>query len=200
MRRHVAIAVIVCGLVGSACSRNDGRTMRPPAGDQSGTIAQDTTTVAGEFVSPGDDVPMTVTGPWIESGSIEAKHTCAGANVSPPLFWSAIPTEAVTLALVLVDEDNPSFDHWVVANIPADSRGIAAGETVLTAVSALNSSGFEGYAGPCPPRGTSHIYTLTLYAVSQQLEVLPGDPADLMTAAITAAAIDAVSTSFTFSR
>lgn len=200
MRRSRAVALAFLIVALPACSRDDGRTMRPPYGNQTGTIGMDTTTVAGEIVSPGDASSMSISGPWLSDGPIEAKHTCAGDNVSPPLSWSNIPAGTVTLALVLTDEDAPTFVHWVIANIPPGRTGLAAGEVVPTASSARNSMGKTGYFGPCPPAGRTHTYTLTLYAVSQQLEVLPGDPADQMTAAIESAAIDVASTSFTFSR
>ena len=190
----------MCIVTVAACSRNDGRTMRAPTGDQSGTVAQETTTIPGELVEPGDESTMTLTGAWIEGGSIEAKHTCAGANTSPPLLWSGVPSGTVTVALVLSDDDLPSYRHWVVANIAATATELAAGQDIPTAAVAMNSAGKSAYAGPCPPPGSSHTYTLTLYAVGQQLEVLTGDPADQMINAIENAAIDAVSTSFTFSR
>lgn len=188
-------------LVGmSACSRDDGRTMKPPTGDQSGTIAEPTTTLQGETVEPGSEPTMTVTGPWLMGGSIESRYTCSGRNQSPPLTWSGVPEGTVTLALVLTDEDASTFTHWVVANIPVSATGLDAGEVIDTSASAMNSAGVEGYIGPCPPKGSKHSYTLTLYAVSQLLEVLPGDPGDQMITAIESAAIDAASTSFTFSR
>lgn len=191
----------MAGTVGvSACSRDDGRTMKEPTGDQSGTVAEPTTTLPGEFVEPGVISTMTLSGPWLDGGSIETRYTCNGRNQSPPLTWAGIPDGTVTLALVLTDEDAPSFTHWVVANIPATATGLAAGEVIETSASALNSAGSEGYVGPCPPKGTTHTYTLTLYAIGQQLEVLPGDPGDQMITAIESAAVDATSTSFTFSR
>lgn len=201
MRHRCALAtvVVITAVTIASCSHNDGRTMKPPGGGQSGTIEEPSTTFAGEVVSPGEDA-MTVSGPWLEGGSIETRYTCKGRNASPPLNWTGIVPGAVTLAVILRDEDAPEFTHWVLANIPATATRLAENESIPTAAPALNSSGVEGYTGPCPPKGTTHTYTLTLYAVSQQLEVLPGDPAEQMTAAIEAAAVGAASTSFTFSR
>lgn len=40
-------------------------------------------------------------------------------------------------------------------------------------MSGQNDSGKEGYAGPCPPKGTTHHYLVTVYAVDAMLPLQP---------------------------
>ena len=54
---------------------------------------------------------------------------CGGQNRSPALAWSAYPTGTKSFALVMHDPDAPmpgGFYHWVVYNIPAGARALAA--------------------------------------------------------------------------
>jgi hypothetical protein len=56
-------------------------------------------------------------------GSIPTRHSCDGADVSPPLAVEGIPAGAVSLALVMDDPDAPggTWDHWVSYDIPPTS-------------------------------------------------------------------------------
>jgi phosphatidylethanolamine-binding protein (PEBP) family uncharacterized protein len=42
-----------------------------------------------------------------DNGEIPAVHTCEGEDLSPPLHFSGVPADAVTLALVVDDPDAP---------------------------------------------------------------------------------------------
>jgi Raf kinase inhibitor-like YbhB/YbcL family protein len=93
---------------------------------------------------------------------------CGGKNRSPGLSWSAVPSTAKSFALVVHDPDAPlpgGFYHWVVYNIPASARGLAANETLAKSRLGLTSRGEAGYYGPCPPPGPAHHYFFTLYAL-----------------------------------
>jgi phosphatidylethanolamine-binding protein (PEBP) family uncharacterized protein len=88
------------------------------------------------------------------NGSIPAKYTCEGDDVSPPLEWSGVPSGAGSLALIVDDPDAPD---------PA-APGTREG---------LNDWGRTGYGGPCPPRGR-HRYFFKLYALDLELPDLRG--------------------------
>ena len=63
-------------------------------------------------------------------GTIPAKHTGEGQDVSPPLEWSELPEGTKEVALICDDPDAPTdrpFVHWVVYKIPADQRGLPEG-------------------------------------------------------------------------
>ena len=91
---------------------------------------------------------------------------CSGANVSPELHWSAPPAGTKSFALTVWDPDAPvtgGWWHWVLMNIPASTRTIAAGASAGEA--GTTSFNARGYGGPCPPPGKPHHYRFTLYAL-----------------------------------
>jgi Raf kinase inhibitor-like YbhB/YbcL family protein len=112
-------------------------------------------------------------------GSIPAKYTCDGQNVSPPLEWSGVPPAAKSLALVCEDPDAPgkTWIHWVVYDLPATisqlPEGITQGDTLNDgAKQGRNDFGKTGYGGPCPPSGT-HRYFFKLYALDTPASLPP---------------------------
>ncbi len=116
-----------------------------------------------------------------EGESIPARYTCEGDDVSPPLRWDEPSQGTRSLALIMDDPDAPVgvFTHWVILNIPPDSRGLPealATEAELPggARQGKNDFGRTGYGGPCPPPGRPHRYRFTLYALDQPLELKAG--------------------------
>lgn len=100
-----------------------------------------------------------------EGEPIPARHSCEGYNISPPLKWSNLPADTVSLAIICEDPDAPSglWTHWIIFNIPKDTPGlkekIMPREEVDKKIrQGLNSWGTVGYRGPCPPQGTHHYY------------------------------------------
>lgn len=109
------------------------------------------------------------------------RHTCEGANVSPPLNWSGAPAETRSFLLLCEDPDAPgrSFPHWAAYNIPADRQGLPEGAGVSGAQGfdqAVNGFGKQAYGGPCPPRGHgTHHYHFRLHALkTARLKVAAG--------------------------
>ena len=49
-------------------------------------------------------------------GTIPVKYTCDGADLSPPLQWTAPPSGTASLALICDDPDAPvgTWVHWVL--------------------------------------------------------------------------------------
>ncbi len=102
-----------------------------------------------------------------EGAFIPLRYTCDGQDISPPLQWSQVPTEAKSLVLICDDPDAPmgTWVHWIVVDLPPDSKGLAEGEPVPKPARELkNSSGRITYGGPCPPHGI-HRYFFKLYAL-----------------------------------
>ena len=108
----------------------------------------------------------TVSSPAIAvNGVVPKRFTCDGADVSPPLTIADVPADADSLVLALTDPDAGDFVHWVVADIPPTTTGLAAGEVPPGAVVYPNDFGDQAYAGPCPPEGETHTYVFTLYVL-----------------------------------
>src|SRR5437899_11902207 len=99
-----------------------------------------------------------------EGGNIPSKFSCDGADTSPPLQISDIPSGAKSLVLIIDDPDAPSglFTHWAVWNISPQTSTIDEGRTPK-GVQGTNDSGKSGYGGPCPPSGT-HRYYFKIFA------------------------------------
>lgn len=141
-------------------------------------------------------------------------HIALSANRNPHLAWSDVPPGTGSLVLICHDPDVPSqpddvnhegrevskdlprvdFFHWVLVDLPASTREIAAGEysdgvtargktgpditgkagrhglndyTVWFASDNDMGGDYFGYDGPCPPWNDAlvHRYIFTLYAL-----------------------------------
>jgi Raf kinase inhibitor-like YbhB/YbcL family protein len=114
-----------------------------------------------------------------DGGQIPRVYTCQGADISPPLAWSGVPKKTRSLALILEDPDAPdpaapqmTWVHWVLYNIPPDTKGLPQGVSRNTLPSGTlqgsNDWSRVGYGGPCPPAGR-HRYFFRLYALDIRL-------------------------------
>jgi len=106
--------------------------------------------------------------------TLPAKYTCDGDNISPPLSFSDLPTDAVSLVLIMDDPDalKPAgrvWDHWLVWNIPPSVSQIAEGQNPSGLIG-FNTEGRQAYGGPCPPDG-EHRYFFKLYALDAWLDL-----------------------------
>lgn len=119
------------------------------------------------------DGPLTISSPAFADGApIPVQYTCKGANIAPPLAWSA----PLGGALIVDDPDavNGLYVHWVVIGLPPGSGSTADGQTPAGATALPNTAGLPGYKGPCPPAGTgTHHYRFTLYQLPNDYQ-LPG--------------------------
>ncbi len=140
-------------------------------------------------------------------------HVSLGGNRNPHLAWSGVPAGTRSFVLICHDPDAPSrgddvnqegrsvpaslprvdFFHWVLVDLPAEQREIAAG-SFSTEVTPNGKPGpdapfgtrhgindytawfagdenmrgdYYGYDGPCPPWNDElrHRYVFTLYAL-----------------------------------
>jgi Raf kinase inhibitor-like YbhB/YbcL family protein len=188
----VCAALVTLVTIAAACDTGDGKTMRPPTAAQRAALPTTTTSttvatsadgglggavstvlpgITGTAVAPSS---FAMTLPWSDGGAIDGRFTCDGADVSPPITWTAPPAGTVELALLAVDDDAGGYVHWAVAGIPPTAGGTAEGATFAGAVEGENGFGKIGYGGPCPPTGATHTYRFTLYALDQQPELPAG--------------------------
>jgi len=96
-------------------------------------------------------------------------------------MWREPPASTRSFTLIMDDPDAPIgvFTHWVLFNLPADSRELpeavpAQSQLSNGAFQGKNDFGKIGYGGPCPPPGSPHRYRFTLYALEQPLDLKPG--------------------------
>ena len=179
----------------ASCSR-DGREMKPPTADQTETIAVATT--IAESVAPVQE--FTIAAPWQDGAPLDVQFTCDGSRLSPSFNLAGFPEGTVTWGLSIVDQTAANAVHWVAANIDPAITQVDAGVVPAGAVQSLNRINKVGYAAPCPKAGEPHTYILTVYAVSQQLEVTDGMDAETMLTSLEAGSLGITSTSFTFTR
>lgn len=127
---------------------------------------------------------------------IPPRHTCQGADLSPPLAWHDVPAATQSLVLIVDDPDAPdpaaprmTWVHWLLYNLPANTAGLAEGVPAAALPAGtregVNDWARVGYGGPCPPIGR-HRYFHKLYALdtclpdlqqpnkTQLLEVMAG--------------------------
>ena len=130
----------------------------------------------------GVDAMEIVSSVFDHQGTIPAKYTCEGADVSPPLAWRDIPENTKSLALIVDDPDAPdpaaprmTWVHWVLYDIPPTLSGLAEGaaEHLPPGIrEGMNDFHRTRYGGPCPPTGR-HRYFFKLYALDTTLGALP---------------------------
>src|SRR6478752_8401166 len=84
-------------------------------------------------VGMGQAQSMTLTSPDIKQGATIANEQvfngfgCTGANISPELNWSGVPSGTKSLAVSIYDSDAPTGSgwwHWVVFNIPPGTTSL----------------------------------------------------------------------------
>jgi Raf kinase inhibitor-like YbhB/YbcL family protein len=110
-----------------------------------------------------------------EGDKIPRIYTCDDQNVSPPLAWTGVPTNTVSLAMIMDDPDAPGgmWVHWVLYNLPADLTSLEQGKNGR-GTEGKNDFGKMGYGGPCPPRGSNHRYFIKIYALDGILDLKAG--------------------------
>src|SRR5207248_10416734 len=118
-----------------------------------------------------------------EGAAIPVKHTCDGADVSPPLAWSGAPAGTGAFALIADDPDAPAgtWVHWVLYDLPGTASQLPESVAKTEVPSELggatqgkNDFRRTGYGGPCPPPGPAHRYFFKLYALDASLKLKAG--------------------------
>ena len=118
--------------------------------------------------------PFTLTtSAFLDQGMLPVLYTCDGKDISPTLEWTNPPNKTETFALIFEDKDAPEgvFYHWVIYNIPKTETKLPEGIDKFPQGSVIAKNNFENakYNGPCPPKGVSHTYLFSLYALDSKL-------------------------------
>jgi Raf kinase inhibitor-like YbhB/YbcL family protein len=130
---------------------------------------------------------LTIASPEFKAGgTIPSKFTCDAGRTAPnpALEFNGVPAKAQSLVLIMDDPDVPKamipsgeFVHWLLWDIPPDSKGIAEG----AGTGGVNGMGRPGYMGPCPP-DKSHRYFFKLYALDTKITAPIKTKAELLKA------------------
>lgn len=123
-----------------------------------------------------------ITSTAFEQGmTIPKQYTGDGVDQSPPLRWSEPPVGTKSIALICDDPDAPrgTWVHWVLFNVPPQTRDLEEGvPTTPTLPSGAsqgrNDFGNIGYGGPAPPQGKPHRYYFKLYALAATMDLNDG--------------------------
>ena len=118
---------------------------------------------------------------WPDGGTIPAKYTQAGEDMSPALQWSGVPDGVLSYALVVHDADaaigNGTDDllHWMLWNIPeavASLHEHAPSMAQLPDGTRQISATGPSYRGPgAAAAGPTHHYVFELFALDTMLDV-----------------------------
>jgi Raf kinase inhibitor-like YbhB/YbcL family protein len=137
---------------------------------------------ANETQSGGSSMSIKLTSTAFQLGAaIPKQYTGDGEDRSPPLKWAEPPSGTKSLALICDDPDAPrgTWVHWVLFNLPSQTceleEWVPTTETLGDgAKQGKNDFGNIGYGGPAPPKGKSHRYFFTLYALDVAVDLPPG--------------------------
>jgi Raf kinase inhibitor-like YbhB/YbcL family protein len=140
------------------------------------------TTVEGAGIRKGAAMSFALESPeWKMGEEIPSLFTCDGKDVSPPLHWDAPPAGTESISLMLEDPDAPggTFFHWLIYDLPANTRELMAnvpqrGHLSNGAHQGRNSFGKIGYGGPCPPQGPAHRYYFHIFALDRKTGLADG--------------------------
>ncbi|HYK89340.1 MAG TPA: YbhB/YbcL family Raf kinase inhibitor-like protein [Acidobacteriota bacterium] len=129
---------------------------------------------------------VTLESPVMKPGGVMSKrYTAYGKDLSPPLVWSNIPSQARELALIFEDVESTRV-HWLLYRIPVTAPGLreAVPQSEVISEPAKISGTIQGltdfrdqgpgYHGPNPQAGEVRRYRFLLYALDARLGLLPG--------------------------
>ncbi|HVT10852.1 MAG TPA: YbhB/YbcL family Raf kinase inhibitor-like protein [Fimbriimonadaceae bacterium] len=134
---------------------------------------------SGDLMSKTDQ-NLGVTAEAFQAGqTIPARFTADGGNRSPALHWTAAPSGAKSIAVIVDDTDANGYAHWLLYNLPPGTTGLPEGippgplPSLGGAMQGVNSHGESAYFGPQPPPGSPHHYHFHVYALDRMLSLPP---------------------------
>lgn len=102
------------------------------------------------------------------------EFSCWVTQLNPPLVIENPPEKTRSFVLTMHDESavEGEWTHWVVYNIPPNTRLIESG--IQPGDQALNDFGEFNYHAPCPSDEKPHRYVFNLYALKSNLYEVEG--------------------------
>jgi len=116
---------------------------------------------------------------FLDGETVPLRHTCDGGHISPPLIFAGYPEETESFAIIMdvPEESTAPFVHWLMWGISSASNFLHQDQNLETRAGAeqgTNSAGTLGYYGPCPVRGSSHLFTIRVYALDKNISLAEG--------------------------
>lgn len=117
-----------------------------------------------------------------DNAELPAEFTGDGAGISPPLAWSNPPSGTASYALIM-DHIDPKGEfkwYWTVYDIPATAASLEKGSLAT----GKTGTGFRGKIGYEPPHSKgpgAKTYVITLYALSEPVQLDPAQKVDRQT-------------------
>ena len=117
-----------------------------------------------------------ITSNSFKDGEIIKNIYACPENRQPHFAWKGYPETTKCFAIIMDDADAISvvghvFVHWNLFNISITTTSIKEGQkSVENSTFGMNHFKRKDYSGPCPPKGPSHTYTTSIYALSRRLD------------------------------
>src|SRR6266496_874699 len=161
MKHIVFYVLILVSILISSCASSQTKTSETPTTENQATEVNMSLEITSNAFANGQSIPV--------------KYSCKGNNISPDLAWNEPPAGTESFALIVDDPDAPmgTWVHWVLYNLPPNTRSLPENTNSNGMSAGKNSSGNMHYDGPCPPSGT-HRYYFKLYALDTNLNLSPG--------------------------
>jgi phosphatidylethanolamine-binding protein (PEBP) family uncharacterized protein len=179
-----ALALILSGCGGSSSSTqsSSSSTTAASATPTSSTASETTTASTTSSTTTSEKVPTIdiQLASSVKLDPISAHYTCDGANISPPISWSHVPSNTAEIDLFLFNlapVHGKLFANWAVAGLSPKLRGLSAGQLPAGAILGRNSHGQVAYS-LCPAKGPAVRYAFLLYALPRKIPVSTGFDAE----------------------
>ena len=118
----------------------------------------------------------------INVNQLPISATCDGAGISPAITWSNAPSGTKYLTIIMDSIPGPprpgetsTENHFYLTNynIPSSVHSISEGNKVIGALGQNFLGRALGYTPPCSQGPGAKIYTITIYALSEKIDLLP---------------------------
>jgi hypothetical protein len=133
-----------------------------------------------EEAQPEDTAPADKTGKFVlrsaalgDNSMLNVKYTGDGAGISPPLQWSGAPEGTKAFAVIMhhVDPQGVTKWYWTLYNIAPSVHALAENSTRVGVAGNNSVDNHIGYAPPHSKGPGLKSYTISLYALSDMLDI-----------------------------
>jgi phosphatidylethanolamine-binding protein (PEBP) family uncharacterized protein len=104
----------------------------------------------------------------LASGLLDAKFTCDGDSISPPLAWRGLPagTKSIAVSMHHIPPEGGEHVYMVVWDIPVDANGLDEGVRTVGSWGQNTVNRRAEYAPPCSQGRGEKEYIVTVFALS----------------------------------